>query len=123
MDGAYANTGVGVQQCVFPIVIPLPVLTLLNDAVQITIPVNGVFKSAEMSLGNLTIGPFTVTLTNDVGQLLATLTLNARGTTGMQNVSNPAVSAGGKLHVNITGLGVAATSACIIIWFQTNQCL
>jgi hypothetical protein len=69
-------------------------------------------------LNGLTLGTFIVTLTNDAGTVLATLTWTATGVQKTNTIASPNLAATDSLHVNVTGIGVGQSGCTVVIWLK-----
>lgn len=116
---AGANSAPGLSSYTFCMVVPLPLLSLLNNVIMIPCPVAVTLRKVALSLAAITLGTFTTTLTNDAAQLIKSLSLSAQGTTGLQDPAIAGVVANDTIHINITGLGTAPLGAVLYIWAQS----
>lgn len=99
---------------------PLTTLTVADDIEIIKIPAQATIMSLSGSLRTLVSGTQTITLKNDGGSTLGTVTWLAAGNTA-GTINSSSVSANDSIHLNITSLGVSVVDCTVTMWLKLQS--
>lgn len=99
------------------IVVPMTTLTVANEIAIVNIPMAATIQYISGSLRAMVSGTQTITIKNDGGTTLGSVSWSAAGaSTG--TVNSASINANDNIHFNITSLGVSVTDCAVTVWLR-----
>ncbi len=96
------------------IVYPIPTLLVANNKAIVPVHVRGRVVGFTASASSLGIGSATITLTNDAGTSLASVTLNTLGAAVNGTTTGQVVEVGDHVHLNVTSVSATLVNDAMI---------
>lgn len=103
-----------------PLSLPMTTLSVADDIAIVRIPADATIVGLSGSIRTFVSGTESITLKNNTGTTLGTVTWVGAGNTS-GTISVAAISSGDSIHFNVTSAGVSVVDCAITVWLRIGS--